>query len=64
MLAAAAEDVVPDWSYLPYQVYGISIFGDTVGQAYQNGTDLNEGLIAWQDALVEYGNSQGFSVNK
>ncbi|KAM9861694.1 hypothetical protein ACI1US_02473 [Leucobacter sp. BZR 635] len=64
VLAAAAEDVVPGWSYLPYQVYGNSIFGDTVGQAYENGTDLNAGLTAWQDALVEYGNGQGFSVNK
>ena len=64
VLAAAAEDVVPGWSYLPYQVYANSIFGDTVGQSYQNGTDLNDGLTAWQDALVEYGDSQGFTVNK
>ena len=64
VLAAAADDVVEGWSYLPYQVYGNSIFGDTVGQSYQNGTDLNEGLVTWQDALVEYGNSQGFAVNK
>lgn len=64
VLAAAADDVVEGWSYLPYQVYANSIFGDTVGQAYQNGTDLNDGLTAWQDALVEYGNAQGFAVNK
>jgi len=64
VLAAAADDVVEGWNYLPYQVYANSIFGDTVGQSYQNGTDLNEGLTAWQDALVEYGDSQGFSVNK
>lgn len=64
ILAAAADDVVEGWNYLPYQVYANSIFGDTVGQSYQNGTDLNEGLAAWQDALVEYGDSQGFSVNK
>ena len=56
--------MVEGWSYLPYQVYANSIFGDTVGQSYQNGTDLNEGLTTWQDALVEYGNSQGFAVNK
>lgn len=64
VLAAAADDVVEGWSYLPYQVYANSIFGDTVGQSYQDGTDLNKGLTAWQDALVEYGNAQGFSVNK
>jgi len=56
--------VVEGWSYLPYQVYANSIFGDTVGQSYQNSSDLNEGLTAWQDALVEYGNDQGFAVNK
>lgn len=64
VLAQAADDVVEGWSYLPYQVYANSIFGDTVGQSYQNGTDLNEGLSAWQDALVQYGDEQGFSVNK
>ncbi|MFF3028706.1 ABC transporter substrate-binding protein [Microbacterium sp. NPDC057944] len=64
VLADAAKSVVKGWHYLPYQVYANSIFGDTVGQSYQNGTDLNEGLTAWQDALVEYGNAQGFSVNK
>lgn len=64
VLADAAKNVVKGWKYLPYQVYANSIFGDTVGQSYQNHTDLNKGLTAWQDALVEYGNSQGFSVNK
>lgn len=64
VLAAAADDVVEGWNYLPYQVYGNSIFGDTVGQAYQNGSDLSAGLTTWQDALIEYGNAQGFAVNK
>lgn len=64
VLADAANNVVEGWTYLPYQVYANSIFGDTVGQSYQSGTDLNEGLVAWQDALVQYGNDQGFSVNK
>ncbi len=64
VLGAAAADVVPGWEYLPFQVYANSIFGDTVGQAYANKSDLNGGLIAWQDALVEYGNTQGFAVNK
>jgi multiple sugar transport system substrate-binding protein len=64
VLAAAADSVVPGWQYLPFQVYGNSIFGDTVGQAYENHSDLNEGLTTWQDALVEYGNAQGFTVNK
>lgn len=64
VLAAAADSVVEGWQYLPFQVYGNSIFGDTVGQSYESGSDINVGLQAWQDSLVEYGNSQGFSVNK
>ena len=63
VLTAAAKEVAPDWSYLPYQVYANSIFGDTVGQSYANAADLNKGLISWQDALVTYGKQQGFKVN-
>lgn len=64
VLSAAAADVVPDWQYLPYQVYANSIFGDTVGQAYGSKSDINAGLTSWQEALVSYGNQQGFSVNQ
>ena len=64
VLADAAKNVVTGWQYLPYQVYANSIFGDTVGQAYANKSDLNAGLQKWQSALVDYGNQQGFSVNK
>jgi len=64
VLGAAAADVVPGWSYLPFQVYANSIFGDTAGQAWANKTDLNEGLIAWQDAIIDYGNQQGFTVSQ
>lgn len=64
VLTQAAADVRPGWQYLPYQVYANSIFGDTVGQAYQSKSDLNVGLQAWQDQLVSYGNDQGFTVNK
>jgi multiple sugar transport system substrate-binding protein len=64
VLAASADSVVPGWQYLPFQVYANSIVGDTLGQSYANKSDLNAGLQAWQNALVTYGNSQGFSVNK
>ena len=62
VLTQASEDVVPGWSYLPYQVYANSIYGDTVGQAYANGTDLNDGLATWQQQLIDYGTEQGFTV--
>lgn len=64
VLVSASENVIEGFEYLPYQVYANSIFADTVGQAYLNGTDLNAGLEAWQENLVEYGNSQGFAVNE
>ncbi|QEO13776.1 sugar ABC transporter substrate-binding protein [Agromyces intestinalis] len=64
VLVQASKDVSSGWQYLPYQVYANSIFGDTVGQAYANASDLNDGLADWQDKLVAYGNDQGFSVNK
>jgi multiple sugar transport system substrate-binding protein len=63
VLSAAAKEVAPGWSYLPYQVYADSIFGDTVGKSYVKKGDLNQGLAAWQEALVTYGKQQGFKVN-
>lgn len=62
VLVDAAKNVPTGWQYLPYQVYANSIFGDTVGQSYKNGDDLNTGLQTWQDQLVDYGNQQGFTV--
>lgn len=62
VLADASKSVVPGWSFLPFQVYANSIYADTMGQAYQNNSDLNAGLKAWQAAIVKYGNQQGFTV--
>ncbi len=63
VLSEAAADVVTGWSYLPFQVYANSIFNDTVGQAYVSSTTLAEGLADWQQASVDYGNEQGFTVD-
>jgi multiple sugar transport system substrate-binding protein len=62
VLVQSAKDVVPGWSYLPFQVYSNSIFSDTVGQSYADKGDINEGLTAWQKATADYGNEQGFTV--
>ncbi|MFI1188331.1 ABC transporter substrate-binding protein [Streptomyces californicus] len=64
VFAESARNVGEDWSYLPFQVYANSVFNDTVGKAYVSPTKLSEGLKAWQEAGVKYGNDQGFSVNK
>ncbi|SFJ62345.1 ABC transporter substrate-binding protein [Cellulomonas sp. KH9] len=63
VLAQAAADVAEGWQYLPFQVYANSVFNDTVGQAYVSGTTITEGLAAWQDQLVTYGDDQGFTVD-
>jgi multiple sugar transport system substrate-binding protein len=64
VLTQASKDVSSGWSYLPYEVYANSIFGDTVGQSYANKADLNEGLAEWQKQLVDYGDEQGFTVGE
>ncbi|QFZ19805.1 ABC transporter substrate-binding protein [Saccharothrix syringae] len=62
VLTAAADQVAEGWSYLPYQLYANSIHADTVGKSYAGGAALDPGLVAWQQALVDYGNQQGFTV--
>ncbi|WP_205650651.1 ABC transporter substrate-binding protein [Actinoplanes solisilvae] len=62
IFAKSAQNVVTGWSYLPFQVYANSVFNDTVGKAYVSSTPLADGLKAWQDQSVKYGNEQGFTV--
>lgn len=60
----ASNSVSKGWSFLPFQIYAYTVFGDSVGQSFVNRTDLKDGLATWQDMLVTFGNQQGFSVNK
>ncbi len=62
VLAQASADVLPGWSYLPFQVYANSIFSDTVGQAYTGKASLTTGLANWQQQSATYGTQQGFSI--
>jgi multiple sugar transport system substrate-binding protein len=62
VLAQASNQVLPGWTYLPFQVYANSIFPDTVGQAYTGKSSLDAGLQAWQQQSASYGSQQGFSV--
>lgn len=62
IFAQSAQNVVPGWSYLPFQVYANSVFNDTVGKAYVSSTPLADGLKAWQDQSAKYGTEQGFTV--
>lgn len=63
VLAESAEHVVEGWSYLPYQSYAVSIYNDHIAPAFVSGGSLAEGLLSWQNALVAYGNDQGFTVS-
>lgn len=63
VLAAAATSVSSGWQYLPFQAYAVSIFNDNLGASYTGNQPLVEGLASWQEAIVSYGNSQGFTVN-
>ena len=63
VLSQAASQVLPGWSYLPFQVYANSIFPGTVGQAYTGKSSLDAGLQAWQQQSASYGTQQGFSVS-
>ena len=60
VLAQAAKDVLPGWSYLPYQVYANSIFGDKVKDAYSGKGKLKDAYAAWQTDLEKYGKENGF----
>lgn len=57
------RNVISGWSYPPFQVYANSVFNDTLGKAYVSDTPLYDGLSAWQDASVEYGQEQGFTLD-
>nr|WP_311136354.1 hypothetical protein [Clavibacter capsici] len=63
MLSAASKNVVPDWQYLPFQVYTNSVFSDSASSAYSNGTSLDPVLEAWGQAAAKYGTQQGFTVD-
>lgn len=63
VFAESASNVGEDWSYLPYQAHANSLFSDTVGQAYVSSVPLTEALSHWQEASINYGESQGFSVS-
>lgn len=60
VLAQAAKDVLPGWSYLPYQVYANSIFGDKVKDVYAGKGTLKGAYAAWQADLEKYGKANGF----
>lgn len=62
VLSESSANVVPGWSYLPFQAYANSIFNDTAGKAYISNTSLSDGLGQWQKSLETYAKDQGFTT--
>jgi multiple sugar transport system substrate-binding protein len=57
-----SQTVSTDFGWLPFMDYAYSAFGETLGSAIADKTDLMEGLRAWEADLEEYATSQGFTV--
>jgi len=64
VLAAAAALPASQFSFLPYNAYAQPTYGDIMGKAFTGEKSYADALKEYQDNLVEYGNLQGFSVNK
>lgn len=63
VFARSAEDTVPGWTWLPFQIYVNGIYKDTVGQAISGKTSLADGFAAWQERIAEYAEEQGYTVS-
>ena len=63
LFAEISTTVDTDFQWLPYMEFAFSSLEETVGVAIAEKGDLAAGLDAWQDALVSYGEEQGFTVN-
>ncbi|AWB85375.1 ABC transporter substrate-binding protein [Mycetocola zhujimingii] len=64
VFAESSANVGEGWQYLPFQVYANTIFADYMGPAYTGEVQIKDALEEWADAIAEYGESQGFTVNR
>lgn len=62
LFADISATVDPSWQWLPYNDFASASFKETLGAAITEKGDLVSALRAWEDELVEYGESQGFTV--
>jgi multiple sugar transport system substrate-binding protein len=63
LFSEISATVDTEFEWLPYMEYAYTSFEETIGMAIAEKGDLAAGLDAWQDALVSYGEEQGFTVN-
>lgn len=62
IFAEISGTVDTNFQWLPFQDFVASSFIDTLGKEISERGDLSAGLTAWQDAIVQYANDQGFTV--
>jgi len=58
----SAANVVEGWHYLPFMSYANSIFAETAGQAFLGHGTIMDGMRNWQDRLIQFGETQGFTM--
>lgn len=62
VLAKSAEHVITGYEFLPFEVYARGIYSDKVTAFTSKSATLDEGVAAWQKALKDYGQQQGYKV--
>src|SRR5690606_30411415 len=65
VLAEATEIVPDDWQFPPFFEYARSIYGDLASPFYTSGQgSLADILEQWRQRCIQYGNEQGFQVDR
>ena len=62
VLSEAAQRKVSEFSYLPYNPFAQSSFGDQISKAYNKEITLKEAFANYGKALAEHGTQQGYTV--
>jgi multiple sugar transport system substrate-binding protein len=63
VFANISSNITTSFGSLPFMDYVYSSFNTTLGKAMATGgTGMDQGLAAWQTAVVKYAKSQGFTV--
>ncbi|MCR2792156.1 extracellular solute-binding protein [Microbacterium sp. zg.Y625] len=62
LFAEISETVDTDFEWLPFMDYVYSSYEETMGTVIADKGDISDALDAWQDQLVSYAESQGFTV--
>lgn len=62
VLSEAAQRKVSEFSYLPYNPFAQSSFGDQISKAYNKEITLKEAFANYGKVLAEHGTQQGYTV--